>query len=83
MSIFRSTIVALLVFPNLAIAQEVADTIFSGGPILTIDDAAPTAEAVAVKGGRIIAVGALADVERHNGDNTKLFDLTGRTMLHR
>ena len=40
-------------------AQDMADTIYSGGPILTIDDAAPTAEAVAVADGRILAVGSL------------------------
>ncbi|MEC8196242.1 MAG: amidohydrolase, partial [Pseudomonadota bacterium] len=39
------------------LAQEIADTIYSGGPILTINDAAPRAEAVAVKDGRILAVG--------------------------
>ncbi len=78
---FRSSVLALFVLPNLAMAQEIADTIYSGGPILTIDDSAPTAEAVAVKGGRIIAVGALAHVKRHKGDATKVFDLSGRTML--
>jgi len=36
-----------------AAAQEIADTIYTGGPILTIHDAQPTAEAVAVKNGRI------------------------------
>lgn len=64
-----------------AAAQEMADTIYTGGPILTIDDASPTAEAVAVKDGRILAVGALSDVSAHRGDGTQVFDLDGRTML--
>ena len=64
-----------------ASAQEMADTIFSGGPILTIDDANPTAEAVAVQDGRILAVGALSDVSAHQGDGTEVVDLDGRTML--
>ena len=64
-----------------ATAQEIADTIYSGGPILTINDAQPTAEAVAVKDGRILAVGALADIMAHRGDATELFDLDGRAML--
>ena len=38
-------------------ATEVADTIYLGGPILTIDDKAPRAEAVAVADGLILAVG--------------------------
>ncbi|KUJ76212.1 amidohydrolase [Ruegeria marisrubri] len=64
-----------------ASAQEAADTIYSGGPILTINDAQPNAEAVAVEDGRILAVGALADIMAHRGDATELFDLDGRAML--
>jgi hypothetical protein len=43
-----------------ALAQEIADKIFLGGPILTMDDTAPRAEAIAVKDGRVLAVGILA-----------------------
>ena len=64
-----------------ATAQEVADTIYFGGPIVTIDDSAPIAEAVAVKDGKILAVGALADMEPFTGEATASFDLAGRTML--
>ncbi|NIZ10046.1 amidohydrolase [Pseudooceanicola sp. HF7] len=71
----------LCVTATSALAQEVADTIYSGGPILTIDDAQPRAEAVAVKDGRILAVGALSDVSAHRGEGTQAFDLAGRTML--
>ncbi|SMP18414.1 amidohydrolase [Shimia sagamensis] len=63
------------------VAEEIADTIYSGGPILTINDAAPHAEAVAVKDGRILAVGTLSDMLAHQGDTTKVFDLDGGTML--
>lgn len=69
-----------LVAPS-AFAAEVADTIYSGGPILTIDDANPRVEAVAVKNGRIIAAGAAADVMKLKGDATQMIDLGGRTML--
>ncbi|AVO38446.1 amidohydrolase [Pukyongiella litopenaei] len=64
-----------------AAAQEVADTIYTGGPILTIDDTQPKAEAVAVKDGLILAVGALSKVSAHQGDATEVFDLAGRTMI--
>ncbi len=66
---------------SVASAQEVADTIYTGGPILTVDNANPTAEAVAVKDGRIVAVGALSDVSAHQDDTTEVFDLEGRAML--
>ncbi len=59
-SLAASACLALL--PALSSAQEDADTIYTGGPILTINDAQPNPEAVAVKDGVILAVGALADV---------------------
>ncbi len=58
-----------------------ADAIYSGGPILTMNDAAPTAEAVAVRGGRILAVGTRQQVEATRGPGTRTVNLEGRTML--
>ncbi|TGD71776.1 amidohydrolase [Mangrovimicrobium sediminis] len=58
-----------------------ADTIYSGGTILTIDDNAPRAEAVAVRSGRIVAVGDRAEMARFRGADTLDFDLGGMTML--
>ena len=66
---------------DLVQAQETADRIWSGGPILTMNDAAMNAEAVAEKDGRIIAVGTEAEVMAHRGDGTELIDLDGQTML--
>lgn len=76
-----AALAALSLVAPTAFAAEVADTIYSGGPILTIDDAAPRVEAVAVKNGRIIAAGAASDVMKLKGDATQLRDLGGRTML--
>ena len=64
-----------------ALAQQTADTIYSGGPILTINDGQPTAEAVAVRDGRILAVGTLEEMAGLRGDDTRAFDLAGRAML--
>ena len=64
-----------------ALAQQTADTIYSGGPILTINDDQPTAEAVAVRDGRILAVGSLEEIADLRGDDTRAFDLAGRAML--
>ncbi len=74
--IVGSTIVA-----SPAAAQGIADTIYAGGPILTINEAQQTVEAVAVKDGRIVALGELDEVMASQGDATELFDLNGRTML--
>lgn len=59
-----------------------ADAIYVGGDIVTINDAQPTAEALAVKDGRIVAVGARASVENeHKGAATRVVDLDGKTLL--
>ncbi|MEM9255309.1 MAG: amidohydrolase [Pseudomonadota bacterium] len=60
---------------------RIADTLYTGGSIITIDDNSPRAEAVAVKDGRIVSVGRLEHVNAWRGDETETFDLKGRTML--
>src|SRR5262249_25153513 len=45
------------------------------GTVLTVDDSQPTAEALAVTGGRIVAVGSRADVEPHIGPDTEVLDI--------
>ncbi|WP_172331150.1 amidohydrolase [Mangrovicoccus sp. HB161399] len=64
-----------------AAAQETADTILSGGPVLTMEDSQPRAEAVAVLDGRILAVGTEEAVMAHRGDTTRMIDLGGRALL--
>lgn len=60
---------------------DAADAIYTGGPIVTVNDAQPTAEALAVKDGKILAVGARAEIENaHRGDATAIVDLGGRTL---
>ena len=73
--------VALAIVSGKVSAVEVADTIYLGGPILTINDQAPRAEAVAVADGLILAAGSREDVMAHQGDGTEIVDLEGRAML--
>jgi len=59
-----------------------ADTIYLGGDIVTINDMQPMVEAVAVKDGKLLAVGARAEIEKANkGPATKVVDLDGKTLL--
>ncbi|HEX7127450.1 MAG TPA: amidohydrolase [Thermodesulfobacteriota bacterium] len=58
-----------------------ADLILHGGSIVTLDRASTIAEAVAVRGGRILAVGPTAALEAHAGPNTRRIDLGGRTIV--
>ena len=79
---FLSGVAAAALFaPAASFAAEEADIIYAGGPIITIDDANPRAEAVAVKGGRILAVGKADEVMKLKGANTQMVDLAGRTMI--
>lgn len=57
-----------------------ADTLYFGGPIVTVDDARPSVEAVAVRDGRILAVGDLAELESRTDADTRRIDLAGRTL---
>jgi hypothetical protein len=61
---------------------DAAEIIYVGGDIVTINDKQPSAEALAVKGGKILAVGARADVEKaHKGASTQVVDLGGKTLM--
>ncbi|HEY3828170.1 MAG TPA: amidohydrolase [Solirubrobacteraceae bacterium] len=55
--------------------------ILRGGPILTVDDAQPVAEAIAIRGSRILGVGSATDVKRHYTAATEILDLEGRAVL--
>lgn len=62
-------------------SQQTADLILSNGSIYAVDSDKTTAEAVAVKDGKIIFVGSTADSEKYKGDKTKVVDLDGRLVL--
>lgn len=64
-----------------ASTQQVADNIWSGGPILTMNDKAMRAEAVAVADGKILAVGKRSEVMKLKGPGTQMVDLKGRTLV--
>jgi predicted amidohydrolase YtcJ len=78
--------VALMPLAHLVSAQTVsaqtADTIYSGGDILTMrGDAAEYAECLAVKDGKILFVGSFADAQKYAGTATRSVDLAGKTLL--
>jgi predicted amidohydrolase YtcJ len=58
-----------------------AETIFTGGDVVTMDDAHPSAEAVAVAGGRIIGVGSAAEIAALKDEKTQVVDLGGKALL--
>jgi predicted amidohydrolase YtcJ len=58
-----------------------ADRIIRGGPIVTVNPDRPAAEAVAIVGGTIVAVGSDSDVMQHRGDATVVTELAGKTLV--
>jgi predicted amidohydrolase YtcJ len=62
-------------------AQQPADTILHNGKVLTVDKNFTIAEAIAVRGDQIAAVGKDADVMKLAGPSTKVIDLKGRTVI--
>ncbi len=58
-----------------------AETLFANGRILTVDAAHPSASAVAVRDGRILALGDEAGVASRVGPDAVRIDLGGRTMV--
>jgi predicted amidohydrolase YtcJ len=72
---------ALLGGRSMAQTARASDIIFTGGPILTMEDAMPTAEAVAVRNGVIAAVGSLDAARAAVGRGAQTVSLDGRTLL--
>lgn len=65
-----------------ASAETRSVTVYSGGDIVTMDAARPSAEAVAVQDGRILAVGTAAEVARAaEGATVTAVDLAGQTLV--
>src|SRR4051794_34912283 len=77
----RSCLVVLLWASSLVRAGESADLVLLGGKIWTVNRARPEAEAVAVRAGRIVAVGKDADVKPFAGPKTRIIALAGRRVL--
>jgi predicted amidohydrolase YtcJ len=60
---------------------QLADSIYVNGTIITVNDKQPTAEAIAVRDGNILAVGTKSEVLTHKAKDTRVIDLGGKTLL--
>ncbi len=61
-------------------AQTAADLVLLHGTVVTVDARDSVAHAIAVRGGRIVAVGSDDDVQSQVGSGTRVIDLHGRTV---
>ena len=79
---FAVAIVASVALPTRTLlAQATADTILHNGKILTVDSKFSTAEAVAIAGDKIVAVGNDNDIMKLAKPNALVIDLKGRTVI--
>jgi len=62
-------------------AERPADLVLTGGAVYTVDAARTWAQAVAIRGGRIAAVGTDAEMRPHVGPRTEVVNLRGRMVL--
>src|SRR6266404_2816368 len=70
-----------LVLQSAQSKTDPADIVFKNGNIYTVDERQPHAEAIAVKGGRIVYVGSNTAVQAYIGNNTRTIDLHGDTVV--
>ncbi|MBK5252516.1 MAG: amidohydrolase [Peptostreptococcaceae bacterium] len=58
-----------------------ADIVFYNGPVITVNSKNEIAEAIAVKGNKIAFVGCEEEMKKYIGQNTKVIDLKGRSLI--
>jgi len=78
--ILRLAALAALAIAGLA-QPAPPDLILSNGKIITVDERFTIAQAVAVRGGRILAVGSNQQIGQLAGPNTRRIDLRGRSVI--
>ncbi len=78
-----ATLILICIMGSKLLAQSnpAADLVITNATVWTADKAHPTAQAVAVLGDRIVAVGSNADVDVWRGHDTKVIDAGGKLVL--
>ena len=67
--------------PPRAPAGEAATLVLRNGRIVTVDSTKPEAQAIAIRGSTILAVGTDAEINRLIGDSTEVIDLEGKLAI--
>ena len=82
MKIFALVIsAALLSLVPVGAKVESADLVFKNGNIYTVNERRPRAQAIAIKGSKIIFVGSNAGARKYEGRSTRVVDLRGKTVV--
>ena len=80
-SMIRALAVVLLAALSLPARAQAPDKVLVNGKIITVDGTFTIAQALAIRGARIVAVGTTADIEKLKGPTTQTIDLRGRTVI--
>ena len=64
-----------------ALQQQPADLVITNGKVVTVEDGAPEAQAVAAAGGKIVAVGTTVEIQKYVGPRTEVIDAKGQLVL--
>ena len=72
---------SLIIISAYTVAQAPADLVLRNGKIWTVNEKQPEAEAVAVLGNRIIAVGSNLEIRKFIGKQTRIIDLQNRRVV--
>jgi predicted amidohydrolase YtcJ len=80
---FETLLLILLAVPSMSQlhAQSVPNMVLLNGKIITVDDFFSIAEAVAIEGERVLAVGRNGEIQDLAGPGTAVIDLRGRTVI--
>ena len=62
-------------------AVDAADLVLTNGKVVTVEEGAPNAQAVAIRGSRIVAVGSSAEIKKHVGPKTQVIDVRGQLVI--
>src|ERR1041384_7726955 len=77
----KSIIAVTIVLSAAAANAQTADTVLVNGKIVTVDAAGTTREALAIRDGKIVALGTSAQIRRLAGPQSRVIDLQGRTVI--
>jgi predicted amidohydrolase YtcJ len=77
----RAGVLAGLLFATNSAGAQTATLALIGGHVVTVDSTKPEAQAIAIAGDRILAVGSSAEIRKLVGPSTRVIDLKGRLAV--
>jgi predicted amidohydrolase YtcJ len=81
MRLQRASFAVALLAASLGAAAQPADLVLLDGKLVTVDAESSLREAIAIRDGKIIALGSTAEIRRLAGPDTRMIELAGRTVI--